>query len=154
MGLSDFAAKLSATPIPWQLARTLSWILGGNAAITGLDYINTPETAPTARSLTIVERIATLNTWGIAFLAAGAVLTLGLVARRHAVVWLGHLMCSGLYGIFTIATAQAVIAFSRTPAEQAQGSIWRAITQSLVILALHIVLCFARGPVPRRGDER
>jgi hypothetical protein len=150
----SLAARLSVTPLPWQFARVVSWLLAVHGVVTGWDYIHTPTSATAARSLTIVERIATLHAWGVAFLVAGAVLTAGLVARHHFVVWLGHLLCSAMCFMFAIATAQAVVQYARSPLADTQGSIWRGVTQAFIITALHIALCYIRGPVPRRGDER
>lgn len=154
MSFTDFTAKLSATPIPWYLARMLSWFLALNAVITGWDYMHTPATAPGATSLKMVVRLASLHTWGILFLAAGGVLVLGLIFKRHAAVWLGHFVCAVLYIGFTGATAQAVWQFSQTEAAKSSGSLWRAVTMSLAITAAHGLLCWARGPIPRRGDEQ
>jgi hypothetical protein len=153
VSLRQFAARLATTPLPWQLARALSWLLTANAVVTGWDYLHTPASTPTARSLTMVERIATLHTWGIFFLIGGLLLALGLLARRHVLVWAGHLICSVLYVGFTAATVQAVIDYSRSP-QSAAGSILRAVTTSAVLTVLHIFLCYVRGPVPRIGDEQ
>lgn len=152
MSITDFAARLATTAIPWQLARTLSWLLAVNAAVTGWDYYHTPPT--TARSLTMVEQLATLHTWGILFMVAGGVLAAGLLLKRHTAVWLGHLFCAVMYVGFTAATAQAVWRIMNSDAGREQGSIWRAVTISAVLTVLHAILCYIRGPVPRRGDEQ
>lgn len=154
MSLHDFTARLATTGIPWYVARSLSFLLAGNALVTGWDYTHTPPDAQTAKSLRIVEEIATLHTWGIAFLIAGGLLALGLIARRHSAVWFGHLICAGLNGMFAIATAQAVWVYAHSPLSQTQGSIWRAVTVPVLITTLHAALCYIRGPVPRKGDER
>lgn len=152
MSLDDFRARLASTPIPWNLARTLSWFLAVNALVTGYDYLDTPGSSP--QSLKMVEEIASLHTWGVLFLAAGGVLSLGLLFKRHAAVWLGHFACFVLYVGFTVATAQAVWQFSQSNAADSMPSIWRAVSMSLVITVAHGVLCLARGPIPRRGDEQ
>lgn len=152
MSLADFRAMLATTPIPWYLARTISWLLALNAVVTGWDYLHTPGRTP--QSLTMVEKIASLHTWGILFMAAGGVLALGLLFKRHAAVWLGHFACAVFYVGFTAATAQAVWQFVHSAAAKTSGSIWRAVTVSLVITVLHAILCWVRGPIPRRGDER
>jgi len=154
VSLKQFAAKLAATPIPWQLARLVSAFLALNALVTGWDYLHTPTAAPTARSLTMVERLATLHTWGIWFMVAGGLLAVGLLVRRHVLVWAGHLLCSVLYVAFTAATVQAVAEYMQSAAAKGQASIWRAITTSLALTVLHIILCWLRGPVPRKGDEQ
>lgn len=151
MSLADFTARLANTAIPWWLARTLSWVLALHTLASGLDYINTPASAATARSLTIVEEIADLQTWGVIFLAADALLVVGLLFRLHLMVWIGHLLNAGLFFAFTIATAQAVWLYFQTPAVDTQGWILRAVTQSLVGLAGHLILLYIRGPVPRKG---
>jgi hypothetical protein len=152
LSLYDFTARLSATSIPWYLARMLSWFLALNAVTTGWDYMHTPGRTP--QSLTMVERLATLHTWGILFIAAGGILALGLLFKRHAAVWLGHFACAVLYVGFTAATAQAVWQVSHSPAAESSPSIWRAVTVSLAITAAHGILCWVRGPIPRRGDEQ
>lgn len=154
MSFADFTARLAHTAVPWWAARALSWLLAIHTTVTGWDYFFTPATAASSRSLTIVERIASLHAWGVVFLAAGLVLTLGLLVRRHFLVWLGHVLGAGLFFAFSIATAQAVWLFSQTPAADGQGPIWRAITQALLPTAGHLILCYVRGPVPRKGDER
>jgi len=154
VSLDDFTARLATTSIPWHMARLLSWILAVHALVTGWDYLHTPESAVAAKSLKIVIELADLHTWGAAFLAGGATLILGLIVRRHAAVWLGHLLCAAMYCMFSIATAQAVWEYSRTDVADQQGSIWRGVTQALVITALHAILCYVRGPVPRKGDEQ
>jgi hypothetical protein len=154
VSIRDFVARLSVTPVPWYFARALSWILAIHGLVTGWDYVHTPDTAVGARSLKVVVLIANLHDWGVAFLIVSGVLAAGLATRRHAAVWLGHLLSAGMYGMFTIATAQAVWEYSRTAVEDQQGSIWRAVSQSLVITVLHVILCIIRGPVPRKGDER
>jgi hypothetical protein len=152
VSLDDFKARLARTPIPWHLARTLSWFLAVNAVVTGWDYLHTPGRTP--QSLTMVEKLADLHTWGILFLAAGGTLALGLLFKRHAAVWLGHFVCFVLYVGFTVATAQAVWQFSQSRAAEMAPSIWRAVTMSLAVTVAHGILCLARGPIPRRGDEQ
>jgi len=151
MSLSDFAARLATTTIPWQMARFVSWVLALNTVVTGWDYYHTLPT--TTRSLTMVERLAPLSTWGLVFMVVGFILALGLLFQRHLAVWLGHLLCALMYVGFTIATAQAVWQFSQTPAGK-DGSIWRAVSTSLVLTALHAILCAVRGPIPRKGDKQ
>lgn len=151
MSINDFAAKLAHTDVPWWLARAASWGLAGYSIVTGLDYLNTP--TPKLRSLTMVEKLATLHTWGIWFIVAGAVLTLGLLAGRHVMVWLGHLACAVLYFGFAGATLQAVMLYQSTPEAEAAGWIWRAAYLAFMVALGHAALCWLRGPVPRRGDE-
>lgn len=148
MSIYDFAAKLAHTPVPWWMARVGSWLLAGYALVTGLDYLNTPPAG--GRSLTMVERVATLHSWGVWYLIAGGVLAFGLLIGRHAVVWLGHLLCAMLYGAFAAATVQAVVEYQQSPAG---GWIWRVAYVSVMIFGAHVGLCVLRGPVPRRGDE-
>lgn len=151
MSIDDFAAKLSHTPVPWWLARAASWALAGYALVTGLDYLNTPR--PIGRSLTMVEKLATLHTWGAWFIIAGAVLTLGLLIGRHAMVWLGHFACSILYFGFAGATLQAVWQYQHSPAAAQGGWIWRAAYVSFMIAIGHFALAWFRGPIPKRGEE-
>jgi hypothetical protein len=150
MSISDFAARLAHTPVPWWMARVGSWLLAGYAVVTGIDLLHPPQRA--AQSLTMVERIASLPTWGIWYLVAGGVLTLGLLAGRHALVWLGHLRCAGLYGAFGAATIQAVLEYQSGDVRPS-GWIWRAAYVAVMIFAAHVGLCWLRGPIPRRGEE-
>lgn len=152
MSITDFRARLHASEIPESLVRILSGSLAINAAVTGWDYIHSPPKA--AVTLKMVERLASLHTWGVLFIVAGGMLALGLILRRHALVWLGHLLCSGMYVAFTVATAQAVWEFTHSPLGQAAGSFWRAVSMSAAITVTHVVLCYARGPIPRRGDDQ
>lgn len=154
MSINDFVARLDRLDMPWWVARTISWFLTLNAFTTSWDYLHTPEVAPTARSLTMVEQIATLHTWGIWYGLAGGVLTLGLLFTRHAVVWLGHFLLSLLYAGFAVATFQAVLEYAGSPQEEAGGPIWRAASWSLLLFVLHSLLCWTRGPIPRRGGGR
>ena len=150
MSISDFAARLSHTPVPWWMARAGSWLLAGYAVVTGLDYLHTPERI--AQSLTVVERIATLHTWGIWYIVAGGILATGLLTGRHSVVWIGHLLGAMLYGAFAAATIQAVMNYQTGP-EQSSGWIWRFAYVAVMVFAAHVGLCWLRGPIPRRGDE-
>ncbi|MFC0622960.1 hypothetical protein [Kribbella deserti] len=155
MSLQDFAARLARTEIPWWLARTMSAVLALHTIVCGLDYINTPTGAIWLPSLTIVEEIATLRAWGIVFLVAGITLAIGLIARLHLIVWVGHLLGAGLFFAFTIASAQAVWMYFHSPAVDTQGWILRAVTQSLLGLTGHLILLYIRkGPVPRKAVER
>jgi hypothetical protein len=152
VSFADFRAKLSATAIPWQWARFLSWLLAGNALIYGWDYLHTPPRV--TKSLTVVEQMWTLHTWGVLFLVGGGLLVLGLLTRRHLLVWLGHFVCALLYLGFTISTFQSVQAVMSTPSLAKQGSIWRAVSSVGLFFALHAVLCIVRGFTPKRGDEQ
>lgn len=152
MSFADFRAKLSATPIPWQWARFLSWVLAGNSLIWGWDLTHTPPRV--TKSLTIIETMASLHTWGKWFYVGGALLLLGLLIKRHLVVWIGHGVCAVLYLGFTVSTFQAVREAMANPAIAAQGSIWRAVANVGLCFVLHLVLCVIRGFVPRRGDEQ
>lgn len=154
MSIDDFAAKLAHTPVPWWLARAASWALAGYAIITGLDYLNTPTRPPGARSLTMVERLATLHTWGVWYLIAGGVLAIGLILGRHVVVWLGHFACSILYAAFAGATLQAVWEYQHTPTAGTNGWIWRAAYVAFMIAIGHFMLAWFRGPIPRRGEAQ
>jgi hypothetical protein len=153
VSIDDFAAKLAHTPVPWWLARAASWALAGYSIVTGLDYLDTPSTATSARSLTMVVELATLHTWGICFIVAGAVLALGLATGRHSVVWLGHFACAVLYFGFAGATLQAVWEYQHSPLAKVEGDIWRAAYVAFMIAVGHGALCWLRGPIPRRGDE-
>lgn len=151
MSITDFAARLAHTDVPWWLARAASWGLAGYALVTGLDLLH-PPSAPNRTQL-MVEKLATLHTWGIWFVVVGSILTLGLLAGRHFVVWLGHVVCAGLYMGFAIATTQAVWVYQHSPEVEAGGWVWRASYLSFMVAIGHAVLCWLRGPTPRRGDE-
>jgi len=152
MSIDDFKAKLARTPLPWWLARTASWMLAGHAFVTGYDYLHPPGAIP--NSLTMVERLATLRTWGLWYLIAAGVLALGLTIGRHSLVWLGHLACAILYFGFAGATLQAVWHYQNSPQVQVGGYIWRAAYVAVMIAVSHFVLAWFRGPIPRRGDEQ
>lgn len=137
--------------MPWWLARTVSWVLGINALVAGWDYLHTPQR--TAMSLTMVERIATLHTWGWMYVVASLILMLGLAVNRHALVWLGHFTLALLYVGFTVATSQAVWEIMTAPEPPPTGSIWRAIPAVALPAVLHIILCGMRGVIPRRGGD-
>jgi hypothetical protein len=154
VSIHDFVARLDRLNLPWWVARTMSWLLAVHAFATGYDYINTPEEAPQAKSLVMVERIATLHTWGIWYLLAGCVLVAGLLIVRHAIVWLGHFSLLVLYAGFAVATLQAVVKYSSSPAEAGNGPLWRAATAAFLFAGLHLLLMWARGPIPRRGEAR
>lgn len=132
------------------MARVGSWLLAGYAIVTGIDYLHPPVQA--FQNLKMVEQIASLHTWGLWYVVAGSVLMVGLTAGRHTVVWLGHLLCAGLYGAFGAATIQAVITYQSAPV-QPVGWIWRAAYVAVMIFAAHVGLCWLRGPIPRRGEE-
>jgi len=150
VSIDDFAAKLAHTPVPWWLARAASWALAGYALVTGWDYLHPPVVAN--RSLTMVEKLATLHTWGIWFIVAGSILAFGLMLSRHSLVWLGHFACSILYSGFAGATLQAVWDYQHSPAVQTGGSIWRAAYVAAMIAIGHFALAWFRGPIPRRGE--
>ena len=154
MSLHDLGARLSPIPIPAYVARSISWLLAIHAVVTGWDYLHTPEAATTSRTLTMVEQLATLHTWGVLFLVAGLTLFAGLALRRHFAVWVGHALCTVFYVGFTVATFQAVWEVAGTPVWETQGSLWRGVTQSLIVTALHGFLCYVRGSVPKIGDEQ
>lgn len=150
MSISDFAARLAHTPVPWWLARAASWALAGYAIVTGIDYLNTPPQV--GRSLTMVEKLTTLHNWGVLYIACGAMLTLGLLAGRHALVWLGHVACAVLYFGFAAATLQAVWQYQHSPAASQGGWIWRVAYVAFMIAVGHFALAWFRGPIPRRGE--
>ena len=152
MSITDFTAKLDRLQLPWWAARIMSWLLAAHAFTTGYDYINTPDEAPTAKSLAMVERIATLHTWGLWYLLAGGALVLGLLFTRHAVVWLGHFALFVLYAGFAVATLQAVAVYAGSPLEDVNGPLWRAVSSAFLFAGFHLVLMWARGPIPRPGD--
>lgn len=153
MSITDFTARLAHTDVPWWLARAASWALAGYAIVTGLDYLNTPASAPAVRSLAMVTRIADLHTWGVWYLVAGCILGLGLLTGRHVLVWMGHVAGTVLYAGFFAATTQAVVTYQQSPLADQQGWIWRAAFVALMIAVGHAALCVLRGPIPRRGDE-
>jgi hypothetical protein len=150
VSIDDFAARLSHTPVPWWVARAASWALAGYAIVTGIDLLHPP--AAPAFSLKMVERLASLHTWGIWFLITGSVLTLGLLVGRHVLVWLGHFACSILYFGFAGATFQAVWQYQHSPYASQGGWIWRAAYVALMIAVGHFALAWFRGPIPRRGE--
>lgn len=154
MSIHDFAAQLSRMNLPWWVGRTVSAFLAFHAVVTGWDYYCTPTTADRLRPLTMVEELATLHTWGIWFMVAGGMLSVGIVLRRHALVWFGHLLCAVLYAGFTAATTQAVWQYSRGTLDETQGPLWRSVTSVLAITVIHVLLCWVRGPVPRKGDDQ
>lgn len=154
MSLADFTARLDRLQLPWFVARTMSWFLAIHAFVVGWDYVHTPNTASAAKSLAMVERMASLHTWGLWYVAVGSVLVVGLAFRRHAVVWLGHFGLMIMYAGFAVATLQAVYRYAQTPLEVQEGPVWRAVTSAFLLAAFHGLLCWTRGPVPRRGEPR
>lgn len=151
MSITDFTARLSRTPVPWWLARAASFALAGYAIVTGLDYINTPQQV--GRTLTMVERLATLHTWGVWYIVCGSSLGLGLMLGRRALVWLGHFACSILYFGFAGATLQAVWKFQHSPAAENAGWLWRFAYVAFMIAIGHFMLAWFHNPVQRRGEE-
>lgn len=154
MSIGDFIARLDRLKLPWWVARTMSWLLAGHAFATGWDYLHTPSTANAAKSLKMVEEMATLHSWGVWYVIAGSVLVAGLLFRVHSVVWLGHFVLFLLYAGFAVATLQAILQYAGTPLEQQQGSLWRAVTAAFLFGGFHGLLMWTRGPVPRRGEVR
>ena len=151
MSITDFAARLDRLSMPWWVTRTMSWLLAFHALATAGDYLYSPPTADLSRSLTMVARIASIHTWGAWYLTFAIVLIAGLLVRRHTVVWLGHLGLSIMYAGFAVATLQATLNYAGTPLEETQGPIWRAVTSAFLLAGFHILLCWTRGPIPRRG---
>jgi hypothetical protein len=154
MSITDFRAKLAHAPIPSWVVRAASWALAGYSFVCGWDYLHTPAEAPGAKSLRMVVRLATIHTWGIWFTIAGAVLTLGLLFGRHAVVWLGHVLGAVLYIGFAAATFQAVWKYEASPLSATGGDIWRAVYLAFMVAVGHVAICYVMGPIPRRGDEQ
>jgi hypothetical protein len=149
VSFSDLAAKLTEVEVPWWLLQLISWVLAMLAMVSGWDYTHIPDRAVTARSLTVVEQLWSMSIWGFLYYLSGSLLVLGLLIRRHVVVWLGHAMGVVLGVGFTIATTQGVIDFMSSTTAQSVGSFWRSIMYVLLPTILHGAVCVVLRPIPR-----
>ena len=73
-------------------------MLGAAALIRAEDYVH-----GTADRYGLIEAAFPLPVWAIWSWAVGALILIGIAAQRHIIVWLGHSLGSGLYGLLAIA---------------------------------------------------
>lgn len=128
---------LQERDLPARWVRRLSWLLAAVGFTRGLDYWTDPGGTS---ALVVVEGIAELDAWGISLVAGSCLLAAGLATRMHLAVFLGHVVCAGLYFMLTIATAQAVIP---------TGHGYRGIGPLLTLTVLHVAFALLRGPIPK-----
>ena len=76
----------------------LKLMLGAAALVRAEDYIH-----GTADRYGIIEAAFPLPVWAVWSWAVGALILIGIAAQRHILVWLGHSLGAGLYGLLAIA---------------------------------------------------
>lgn len=76
----------------------LKLMLGAAALIRAEDYVH-----GTADRYGLIEAAFPLPVWAIWSWAVGALILIGIAAQRHIIVWLGHSLGAGLYGLLAIA---------------------------------------------------
>lgn len=76
----------------------LKLMLGAAALIRAGDYVH-----GAADRYGIIEAAFPLPVWAIWSWAVGALILIGIAAQRHIIVWLGHSLGAGLYGLLAIA---------------------------------------------------
>lgn len=120
------------------------WVLLGGlvaiASLRGLDYATGDDRV--SQSLSVVEDAFPLPVWGAFTLAAASVLALGITARVHAAVFIGHGLLAGVYLALGVGVALSV---------RELGPWWDGIRSGGDLLffgLLHGVLCFRTGPRP------
>lgn len=110
----------------------LKLTLGAAALIRAEDYVH-----GTADRYGLIEAAFPLPVWAIWSWAVGALILLGIAAQRHILVWLGHSLGAGLYGLLAI--AQLGDAFDGWPPATTVNSavpwpIWATMSAFLVTL--------------------
>lgn len=76
----------------------LKLMLGAAALIRAGDYVH-----GAADRYGLIEAAFPLPVWAIWSWTVGALILVGIAAQRHIIVWLGHSLGAGLYGLLAIA---------------------------------------------------
>lgn len=110
----------------------LKLMLGAAALIRAGDYVHSA-----ADRYGIIEAAFPLPVWAIWSWAVGALILVGIAAQRHIIVWLGHSLGAGLYGLLAI--AQLGNSFDGWPPATAVTSavpwpVWATMSAFLVTL--------------------
>lgn len=110
------------------------------------DYLTPNNSTPGKERLStleLAENVYPLPLWG-GFIAIGvAFLLVGLIQRRHVVVWLGHATLTAVYVMLFIALFVPTVIF--TPFDN-----WRTFTTLLLPMLIQILLLMRTGPKPVR----
>lgn len=96
--------------------------------------------------LLVVENTMPLHAWSIFFITFGLLTLVGLIIRRHFLVWLGHSVLALLHGSLAIGIFIQV----------AQIPYWDGIRVGSVLMlptTFHLVMATRMGPRPLMGDN-
>ena len=109
------------------------------------DYMTPPspgaEVATPQTSLEMAEMVYPLRVWGSFFALGAAFLIIGLIQKRHLIVWLGHATLTATYVVLFIALFISTIVY--TPLDN-----YRVFTVLIVPLTLQNLLMMRTGPKP------
>ena len=118
----------------------ITWTLIGMALARGSDYAVGNDVIRVG--LMVVEMAAPLWVWAAAFISFGLVLTVGVLARIHVVVYIGHWLLGIAYAMLAFAIALSV--FQHSP--HLDGI--RSATVLALPTVLHFVLAARTGSRP------
>lgn len=120
-------------------ALVLKAVLITTATVRGLDYLS-----PVERTTTAVETMQLafpLEVWGFMFLAPAMLLFVGLSARIHFAVWLGH-------GLLAISYFALLVALGGEYVTRPWWDGIRSASGMLLPTTLHALICFRTGWKP------
>lgn len=120
-----------------------SWVLSIIAGIRGVDYLRSRD-IPLGPSLALVERSFPIVLWGSWFCAGAGILMMGLITRRHFIVWAGY---ATLFVGYTLLAVGLVVPF--LPADIGA----RTGAQTLYVGLVHFLLMIRTGAVPLKRSE-
>ena len=124
----------------------LKLMLGAAALIRAEDYVH-----GTKDRFGYIEAAFPLPIWAAWSWTVGALILLGIAAQRHILVWLGHSLGAGLYGI--LAFAQLANAFDGWPPQQTVANaipwhIWATMCAAALVAIAHVPADGIRGVLP------
>lgn len=104
------------------------------------------ESSETASALSAVERFAPLWAWSIPFGIGALLLLLGVLSRRHLVVYIGHSVLACTYTVLMVGIFAGVV-----------GHPWldglRGASALLLPVALHWLCWWRTGPAPVKPSK-
>ena len=135
----------------WQPAALVTWdivvlkvMLGLGAIIRAEDYAH-----GAGDRFGILEAALPLWIWSLGSYTVGALVLVGISWRRHFLVWLGHALGAGLYGLLAVAAVGA--AFDGWPPTGARAAVPFTVW---VIMCAFVSTCLAAGALTASGPLR
>lgn len=95
----------------------------------------------------LIDSAAAEAAWGFGFLGSALLVVVGIVLKRHLLVFLGHGLLFLMWALFGVGVSIAILGSDGW----SQG--WRAGFNPLAVAGIHLLIALRTGPTPLHTED-